>query len=291
MIIVLPEPGKKYDLENYQDKLFPFAYNIVGSVEDAKDVVQDVVIKHYASDSAGIDNVMGYLVKSVINHAINTKKRNQKIVADRLWLPEPMATDRSDANINREEIISYSLLVMLEKLSARERAVFILKEAFDYSHSEIGDVLDISIENARKLLSRSKKKIHSEEYQCAPGNHKQSSSYLNDYIKAIKNGDVKSLEKMLSEDISLTADGGGQIKVVRELTEGRKLSLKILFYVFQTYQELQTIKITEVNHQPALLFYDDETLTNCQVFELDESQSMVKKIYSVLDPAKLKLLS
>ncbi|MEO9852601.1 MAG: sigma-70 family RNA polymerase sigma factor [Reichenbachiella sp.] len=278
-------------MENYQDKLFPFAYNIVGSVEDAKDVVQDVVIKHYASDSAGIDNVMGYLVKSVINHAINTKKRNQKIVADRLWLPEPMATDRSDANINREEIISYSLLVMLEKLSARERAVFILKEAFDYSHSEIGDVLDISIENARKLLSRSKKKIHSEEYQCAPANHKQSSSYLNDYIKAIKNGDVKSLEKMLSEDISLTADGGGQIKVVRELTEGRKLSLKILFYVFQTYQEFQTIKITEVNHQPALLFYDDETLTNCQVFELDESQSMVKKIYSVLDPAKLELLS
>lgn len=278
-------------MENYQDKLFPFAYNIVGSVEDAKDIVQDVIIKHYASDVSGIDNEMGYLVKSVINHAINTKKRNQKIVADRLWLPEPMATDRSDADINREEIISYSILVMLEKLSARERAVFILKEAFDYSHSEIGNVLDITTQNARKLLSRSKKKMLAEEYQGTPSNHIQPPTYLKKYIKAIKNGDVKSLEKMLSEEITLTADGGGQIKVVRELTEGRKLSLKILFYVFQTYQELQTIKMVEVNHQPALLFYDDETLTNCQVFELDENQSMVKKIYSVLDPDKLKFLS
>lgn len=277
-------------MEDYQNKLFPFAYSIMGSVEDAKDVVQDVVVKHLSADRKQIDNVTGYLVKSVVNHAINTKKRNQKLVADRLWLPEPMATDRSDANINREEIISYSMLVMLEKLTARERAVFILKEAFDYSHSEIGVLLDISVENARKLLSRSKKKlIQEDQTNTSMINHK-STIDLAQYVKAIQNGDVKSLERMLSEDISLSADGGQEIKVIREFTEGRKMTIKLLLYVFKTYQQTQTIKIAEVNHQPTLLFYEDTILVNCQVFEFNEAQPVIKSIYSVLAPEKLKTL-
>lgn len=257
----------------------------MGTVEDAKDIVQDVMSKFLVSERSGIQNEQGYLVKSVINHAINTKKRNQKLVGERIWLPEPVATDRSDSNINRDEIISYSMLVLLEKLSPKERAVFILKEAFDYSHDEIGDALDITSANARKLLSRSRAKVSDE---MTAVDLQSSSRDLEGYIRAIKNGDVKSLEKMLSEDISLAADGGGQVNVVRELTLGRDMTLDLLFYVFQTYQEMLTIRIAQINHQPALLFYKGRNLINCQIFEWDRSTGLITKIFAVVARNKLR---
>ncbi|WP_222931543.1 hypothetical protein, partial [Xanthovirga aplysinae] len=95
--------------------------------------------------------------------------------------------------------------------------------------------------------------------------------------------------KMLSDEISLTADGGGKVKVVRELTIGKSATLDLLFFVFQTYQKLQTVKITQVNHQPALLFYEDNRLVNCQVFELEGEK--IKRVFSILDPEKLKFIA
>lgn len=275
-------------MEDYQNKLFPYAYNIMGTVEDAKDVVQDVVSKFLSTDLSDIRNNQGYLVKSVVNHAINTKKRNQKLVGDSLWLPEPIATDRTDTNINREEIISYSLLVLLENLSPKERAVFILKEAFDYSHDEIGEVLNITSANARKLLSRSRGKMSEEAGTVAFNDIQHKNHDLERYIRAIKSGDVKSLEQMLSEEISLAADGGGRVNVVRELTLGREMTLELLFYVFQTYQELLTIRIAQINHQPALLFYKGRKLINCQIFEWNNKAGKITKIFAVVARNKLK---
>ncbi|TGV02974.1 sigma-70 family RNA polymerase sigma factor [Flavivirga rizhaonensis] len=274
-------------LKNYQNILFPYAYNILGSVEDAKDAIQDVLIKHLSINKDHIENDIGYLVKSVINQSINIKKRRSKITSNRLWLPEPLSTETADNNIDSEEIISYSILVLLEKLTASERAVFILKEAFDYPHKDIAKTIDITIENSRKLLSRGKTKLAN--YQTTNLSYSAPlPSYMESYIQTIKNGDMKRLEKMLSEDISLHADGGENIKVVRELTVGKSASLKLLFYVYKTYLELLSIKITQINHQPALLFYNKDILINCQVFDFENNK--IKSIFSIVDPNKLKLL-
>ncbi|WP_170179760.1 sigma-70 family RNA polymerase sigma factor [Flavivirga rizhaonensis] len=274
-------------MKNYQNILFPYAYNILGSVEDAKDAIQDVLIKHLSINKDHIENDIGYLVKSVINQSINIKKRRSKITSNRLWLPEPLSTETADNNIDSEEIISYSILVLLEKLTASERAVFILKEAFDYPHKDIAKTIDITIENSRKLLSRGKTKLAN--YQTTNLSYSAPlPSYMESYIQTIKNGDMKRLEKMLSEDISLHADGGENIKVVRELTVGKSASLKLLFYVYKTYLELLSIKITQINHQPALLFYNKDILINCQVFDFENNK--IKSIFSIVDPNKLKLL-
>lgn len=273
-------------MKDYQKLLFPYAYNITGSSEDAKDAIQDILVKHFSFRNENIKNETGYLIKSVINQSINIKKRKDKVNLNKIWLPEPVATEKSDDSINRDEIISYSLLVLLEKLTPKERAVFILKEAFDYSHKDIAETIDLTIENARKLLSRARTKLSLSENKTKQYSSHNTSSYMEEYIDVIKNGDVKRLEKMLSKDISLAADGGGKISVVRELTIGKSAALDLLFYVFQTYQELQTIKISEINHQPALLFYQEGVLVNCQVFELEWGN--IKRIFSILAPNKLK---
>ncbi len=279
-------------MEDYQNKLFPYAYNILGSSDDAKDAVQDVLTNYVSSKKNNVENVMGYLIKGVINQSINIKNRKKKIISDRMWLPEPVATEKADSNLQREEIISYSMLVLLEQLSPKERAVFILKEAFDYSHKDIALTLDCTIENARKLLSRAKNKLDDtkSEYRLFARSN-VSPAYLENYINIIKSGDTKALEKLLSRDISISADGGGKIKVVSELTIGKFPTSELLFFVYQKFQESQTIQFATVNHQPALLFFQGHQLVNCQVFDLEDNGIKIRSIYSILDPDKLKTLS
>ncbi len=274
-------------LNNYQKKLFPYAYNILGSTDDVMDAIQDVMVKYVSAPKQGIENETGYLIKAVINQSINIKKRNKKIVGDAMWLPEPIATEKADANINRKEIISYSMLYLLEYLNPKERAVFILKEAFDYSHEEIADTLSISIENSRKLLSRAKNELKTKDRNFS-GSKKAITGNLQDYISILENGDVKSLEKMLSTDIAVMTDGGTEIKIVSKLTVGIRDVAALMLYVYNTYQKTLSILPGIINHQPALIFYDGNTLINCQVFEFEEGTEKISHIYSIVDPEKLK---
>lgn len=274
---------------NYQKKLFPYAYNILGSADDAKDAIQDVITKYISTSKHGIENEIGYLIKAVINQSINIKKRNQKVNKNTMWLPEPIATEKTDTEIQRSEIISYSILVLLENLKPKERAVFILKEAFDYSHQEIADTLSFSIENSRKLLSRAKKSLDGIDINSYSSSSVVSTDFLQNYIGIIKEGNVNALEKILSEDILVKTDGGGKIAIVNELVVGIKETIDLMLHVFNTYQKSLVIISSRVNHhQPALFFYDNDKLVNCQVFELEKDYSKIRSIYSIVDPTKLK---
>lgn len=273
------------DMKDYQKRLFPYAYNILGTADDAKDAVQDVMAKYYSADKTNIDNESNYLIKSVINQAINIKKRNHKSAGPKILLPEPVSTENADANITRKEIISYSLLVLLDSVNAKERAVFILKEAFDYAHEEIADILQISIESSRKLLSRAKAKLG--ELSGNKTYKPTDTSYLAHYIEAVKNGDVKKLEQMFVRDIAVMVDGG-RLSIVSAFESGIKNAVQLMTYVYSTYQTKCLMKISSVNHQPALLFYQDGLLINCQIFDFDENTSLITNIYSIVDPEKLK---
>ncbi|WP_437397919.1 sigma-70 family RNA polymerase sigma factor [Flagellimonas lutimaris] len=273
--------------ENYNQLLFPYAYNVLGSIEDSQDVIHDVVSKFLGKGIDGeVDNIKGYLIKSVINRAINVKNRQKKIVLDRGELPDPIATDRADTSSYLNDIVSYSLLILLEKLNVKERAVFILKEAFDYSHAEIAEVLSTSTENSRKLLSRAKLKIKKDEHsqRVSP---KKTHEYLNRYVQAIRNKDIDFLETLLTDDISVVADGGDSVKVVRRVTTGKKLSMDLLIRVDELFLRNQEIKIRHVNHQPAILYYENNILTSCQIFSVNKDQQ-IHRVSSVVDPRKLQ---
>ena len=236
-----------------------------------------------------MENDRNYLIKSVINQSINIKHRKKRIQPS-AWLPEPVATEQADTDINRREVLTYSMLVLLEHLNARERAVFILKEAFDYSHDEIAEILSMSIGNSRKLLSRAKSKLSASE-QIGVDSSFDTAAYLERYISVIKNGDTRALEKLLSEEVLYTADGGGRIKVVSEFNVGIAEVARQVSYVYQHFQKKLLIRTATVNHQPALLFYRDNTLITCQVFELEVSRDQpakIRRIFTVVDPDKLK---
>lgn len=274
--------------EEYQTELFPYAYNILGSIDDARDVIQDVIANHIETNPDNINNESAYLIKSVINKSINLKKRSKKMVGQTTWLPEPIATENADHKINSQEIISYAMLVLLEYLKPKERAVFLLKQAFDYSHQEIAEIFSITIETSRQLLSRAKNtlKKHGSDF-----NLKTTSSVdvLSKYVDLIRKGDVKMLEEMLSAHITAQADGGGKVKMLSEFTSGASAVADLAVKGSEFLKKCR-IEFGKFNHLPSLLIYRGDKLIYCQIFNVETDTGKIKNFYVVADPRKLKNL-
>lgn len=273
------------DFETLSKTLFPYAYNILGNIADSEDVIQDVLIKFDGKNKSAISNQKAYLIKSVINRAINLKKKNGREQLQNIWLPEPIVTNSAENKIEIQEILNYSMLVLLDTLNTKERAVFLLKEAFEYPHEEIAKVLTLSVENSRQLLTRAKKKLKQRPSHISKSAVSER-TYLEKYVETIRKGDVKSLEKMLSKEVQVLADGGQKLKVVAQLTSGIEDTVKLVIYLFEYYQKGFDIRIEQINHQPALLFYKETTLMNCQVFAWDRN-GKIERVFSVVDPDKL----
>jgi len=274
-------------MDSLRPMLTSYAYNILGSYEDAKDVVQDVLLEMINRTGADIQNEKAYLTRSVINRAINARNRLQKMRADYPgnWLPEPVATETADAELNQKDILSYSLMVLLEKLDAKQRAVFILKEAFSYEHEEIAEVLDISIENSRKILSRARAALHNEPITEVA---KTPDTYLDKYMDVIRSRDIKKLEQLLSNDIMVVSDGGGKVSAAVKPLAGIEHSSLFLFAIHNKYYLNQKVVPGMVNHDPALFYYVDGQLVNCQIFEWRDG--LIHRVYLIRNPDKLVAL-
>jgi RNA polymerase sigma-70 factor (ECF subfamily) len=275
-------------LQDYQHTLFPYAYNILGSVEDAKDTIQDVLSNYISAQREGIENEKAYLVRSVINQSINAKNKRRTVNYEEVWLPEPVATEEADKALHMRDIGSYTMLILMEALNPKERAVFILKEGFGYSHEEIAEVLSGSVEQSRKLLSRAKGKLDQHKQGAPLSNKTVSAALLDQYLHAIRKGDVQRLENMLSQDIVFYADGGGKVNVAKKFCTGLHDVSQLLVFVFHKYQKDFTFEFTVINHEPALLFFLGEKLYGCQVFSISPEDNKILRISTVLDPDKLK---
>ncbi|UII32380.1 sigma-70 family RNA polymerase sigma factor [Fulvivirga ulvae] len=275
-----------FNIDEYQKTLFPYAYNILGSAEDAKDVIQDTMIKWQSVDHGKVENQKSYLIRSVINGAINFKGKQKERLSDYPgeWLPEPVYLE---TEMDRRHILSYSLLVLLEQLTAKERAVFILKESFDFSHAEISELLNISIENCRQIFKRSKQRLNP---TAVPHTGKDEAK-LKQFVEVMLNGNAEALQQMLTNDIKAVSDGGKEASAARKTIFGPENVRKLLLGIFEKFFKGSEIEIsyTTLNHQPALLYTEGNTIHLCQVLQLDESGN-IENIYFIRNPEKLKNL-
>ena len=277
-------------MKEYQSVLFPYAYNILGSAEDAQDAIQDVVLK-YTERGQEAENEKNYLIRGVINQSINLKKQKQRQQPINEWLPEPVSTATTDLGLELRELVSYSLLFLLERLSPKERAVFVLKEAFAYAHEEVAEVLSISVESSRQLFSRANRKIHQAEtdhkIKKIPASHFKQLDLL---TAAIREKDLDQLHQLFTNEIAYHADGGKKIRVVKTFETGAREVADLMLLVYQRYQRNYRPVPGLINHQPALLYYYRDKLMSCQVFEFTDDHK-IKRISTVVDPEKLKVLA
>ncbi len=283
--------SQNFLMEDTRSLLKTYAYNILGSYEDAKDVVQDAYLKFSNMDTRAIENKKAYLIRTVVNLSINLKQRQKKFLPQYRgeWLPEPIATEKADTAITRKEILSYSLMVLLEKLNAIKRAVFILKEAFEYDHKEIAGVLNITEENSRKIFSRAK--LDLKDAKTADSRSTPDDDYLNKYLEVIYNGDTGQLENLLQHDVTAISDGGGKASAALRPISGKLKVTKFLFGIFKKfYRTTEEARIEQgnINHHPALLYYHNNTLLTCQIFDFKNGN--ISRIWFIRNPDKLQSL-
>ncbi len=279
------------NLVSYQSLLFPYAYNILGDAMQAEDIIQDVLIKYTTTNQNHVQNEKAYLIRSVINNSISYKQllRVKNETYPGRWLPEPIITESSVYNqVDRKQILEYTLLVLLEKLNPTERAVFILKESFNYSHEEISGILSITTVHSRQLLKRAKTKL-----QDAPAFQMKISSadqvFVNDLSEAIGNANLDRLEQLLAEDVKIYSDGGPYISASRNIISGKLRGIKMLQGILKkfTYPDTQ-IQISIVNHLSALIFIRSGKTYRCMIFKIKENQ--IDQIFIMVNPEKLNHL-
>ncbi|PWL39894.1 hypothetical protein DKG77_03425 [Flagellimonas aquimarina] len=191
--------SKELKIKECPNALFPFAFRVLNSIEDAKEVSQEVMADYLSSERKDVKNPRNYLIKSTINKSINLKKKNDKTLPLGSIKQEPISTRFADTNLNIEDIATMSFQILSNSLNINERAVFILKEAFNYNHYEIAEVLSISSENSRKILSRAKIKLRSIKFALPQKIDKATLSCLKSFVAAIKNRNISQLKKLLQE--------------------------------------------------------------------------------------------
>lgn len=205
------------------------------------------------------------------------------------WLPEPVATDRADSRVISKDILSWSLMVLLEKLSARERAVFILKEAYGYEHTQIASVLGISSDLSRQLLTRGRKHLKAAKLTDPVQHQHEAGDALPKFMQAIYNSDMKKLEELLHEDIMISVDGGGKVKASKNNIYGRKHAAVLLFGLYHKFWFVYRIEIAEINHSPAILYFENDSLAACEICEYEEGGTL-SRVDIVRNPDKLSSL-
>src|SRR5678815_619436 len=198
------------DFISVRPRLFGIAYRMLGSADEAEDVVQDAWMRWQSTNRSVVQNAPAFLVTTTTRLAINVaesaRTRHETYVGP--WLPEPVDTS-SDPRLGAErgEALEFAVLLLLEKLTPTERAAYILREAFDYPYKEIADILPLTEANTRQLVTRARK--HISDGRVKPVSPLERTRLLNAFIAAAKKGDLETLEGLFAEDVVSYSDGGG----------------------------------------------------------------------------------
>ncbi|MCQ6561368.1 RNA polymerase sigma factor SigJ [Paenibacillus mendelii] len=279
--------------KQYKRLLFTLAYQLTGSASDAEDAVQDVFLKVHDIDLERLVEPKAYLCKMVTNRCIDVmksaRKRREHYFGE--WLPEPILTSEEDSleTVVRGELLSYAMLVMLEKLSPAERAVFVLREALGFEYHVIGELVGKSEANCRKLISRARGKmgIGLEETVSAES---ASEEWVRRFLSALQEGRVDTVVSLLAEDVALISDGGGKAIAAVNRIESRDHVARFLLGLIRKYQQLEDspqIEMKDINGQTGIIVRSGKGIET--IVLLNVEKSVIRQLYFVRNPDKLTI--
>jgi RNA polymerase sigma-70 factor (ECF subfamily) len=291
----------------HRELLFSVVYNMLGSVADTEDVLQETWLawSRRAGQPHGddIDNPRAYLVRIAVNQALarqaTISRRRETYIGP--WLPEPLltqtpqtqdtaqaaqATDAAESAL-RTESVSMALLVVLETLTPLERAVFVLHEVFGYAHTEIADILDRSPSAIRQLAHRAREHVQARRprYQADPHLQQQVTER---FIAAALGGDLSGLMSLLAPDVTLWTDGGGKARSALRPVQGREKVARLLNgYATTRLPAALDIQYRQVNGDPSAVVFSGDSPYAVMVMDLSPDNDAVTDIYLVTNPDKL----
>ncbi|WP_339322588.1 RNA polymerase sigma factor SigJ [Paenibacillus sp. FSL W8-0194] len=268
------------------------AYRMLGTYADAEDIVQDVFAELADKDPAEINHMKSYIAKSVTNRCLNllrsARKTREEYIGE--WLPEPIAasTELPELAAEQKDTLSYAYLLMLERLSPIERAVFLLREVFEYGYGQIADMTGKTEANCRKILSRAKRQLQGNEKPASPPGTERQRAAVERFADAFLHYDSKALLELLAEDAVLISDGGGVARTAIRPIFGRDRILR-LFCSPKAYRDMRiwNRQITELNGETAIVFTDGHGAKAAVCFRFTESGDRLRHVYMIKNPHKL----
>ncbi|UZJ81164.1 RNA polymerase sigma-70 factor [Fictibacillus sp. KU28468] len=273
--------------------LFSLAYRMLGSVQDAEDIIQDTFIALNGTEAEHIQNIKAYLSKMVTNRCIDrlksARKKREQYVGE--WLPEPLLTENTQSEdpahqMFLKESVSMAYLLLLQQLSETERAVFLLKEVLQYNYEDIAEMVGKSSTNCRQIFHRAKKSIGpSEEKKIT----KKGASLTEQFFRALTYGDTDTLLSLLSVDATLVTDGGGKIKAAIFPILGADRISRFYQSILPKLPKDVSYTLTTVNSEPGMILTVGGRVY--AVMSLHIENNRIQNIYSVMNPDKLTHIS
>jgi RNA polymerase sigma-70 factor, ECF subfamily len=251
--------------ETYRPYLFAIAYRMLGSAMDAWDMVQETSLRYQATSPGTFLSLKAYLTTIISRLCVDQlhlarRKREQYLGP---WLPEPIVTTDASELVGVEkrgdeyESISLAFLVMLEQLQPLERAVFLLREVFEYDYAEIAAILDKSEAACRQSFSRARKHLadHRPRFSASPELQRQ---LLTSFLQAIDAGEMNALINLLAQDVTFWGDGGGKVKgTPTRPVSGSRAVARFFLSKSSAFRgalpEGARVELAEANGQPALI--------------------------------------
>jgi RNA polymerase sigma-70 factor, ECF subfamily len=278
--------------EELRPLLFSIAYRMVGTVSDAEDLVQEAFLRLHREQQEGIEieSPKAFLTTVVtrlsIDHLRSARVRREEYVGE--WLPEPLLVDPGPDPAGRAEMsdtLSLAFLVLLESLTALERAVFLLHDVFGYSHAEIAEVVGKSEDNCRQIASRARRAVDAGRPRFDPSEEERRR--VADRFFAALAGDAPDIAALLSEDVVMHGDGGGKAPAIARAVQGAdRVSRMWANWAKQGARVGARVEPATVNGQPGAVFLtSDGHVINAVT--LDVTDGKVTHIYSIVNPEKL----
>lgn len=284
----------------YRPLLLSLAYRMLGSVTHAEDLVQDAFVTIQQQDiqqeGGSVRNLKSYLCKMVTNRCLDYLKsaRAKREVYVGPWLPEPLVQDYETADplqrIVLEDTISYAFLFLLERLTPIERAVFILREAFEFDYSDIADFVNKTETGCRQIYSRLKRKIQDDKPQAELSTNDQSEQLVLQFLHATATGDMKGLFAMLADDIVLYNDGGGKVfAAIRPIVSSQRALAFIQGVISKETGEF-TMRLVRINGQIGVVLNSSSELYPT-IISIEMHNDRVQRMYILRNPDKMQHLN
>ena len=272
--------------------LFAIAYRMLGSVADAEDVLQEAFLRWHRALAEGtvIESPKAWL-STVVTRLCLDQLRSARVQREEYvgpWLPEPLATgeepDVADAALLSESL-STAFLRLLETLSPKERAVFLLHDVFAYDFAEIAGIVGESEAYCRQLAKRARAHVEARRprFTASP---EQQERLTERFLRAVTEGDLPTLIESLAEDVTVWSDGGGKVNAARKPVIGRDKVVRFFLGLMRLAPEGTAFRLSRVNGQPGIVTYVEGRPHN--VVTLDVADGVIRAVYVVVNPDKLR---
>ncbi|GAB90383.1 RNA polymerase sigma factor SigJ [Gordonia rhizosphera] len=271
--------------------LFTVAYEILGSATDADDVLQDSYLRWAEVDLGTVADTKSYLAKVVTRQALNalraSSRRRETYVGP--WLPEPILLDEHDASddVVLAESVSTAMLVVLESLTPDERAVFVLREVFGFTHDEIAEIVGKSPAAVRQTAHRARAHVQARRHRFEPVDAARTAEITAAFLTAAESGEIEPLMALLSPDVVFTADSDGKATAVRKPIHGAVPVARLLSGFARIGARTGDLRVEPAifNSLPGMTVFFDGQLQG--VFILDIVDGAIEHIYAMRNPDKL----